>query len=187
MTTPTTEPLAPPQPGEASAALATAEGGEEPASGSRLVRAWRKGRLLAALIALFVLACVAAVLVAPAPKSNSYLDPASSDSFGTKALAEVLADRGFEVTSVYSPSAALAAIGPATGRPSSTLVITSPGLLTAAQRRQLARANADLFLAEPGRVSLAALAPAVRLAGGYGQFDSLVTPSCDLIGATLAG
>ncbi|HET7014883.1 MAG TPA: DUF4350 domain-containing protein [Streptosporangiaceae bacterium] len=191
MTLPTTEPLAPPQPGEASAAVAaaaaTAEAGQEPLSGGRLVRAWRKWRLLAALAALFVLACVAAVLVAPTPKSNSYLDPASSDSSGTKALANILGDRGFQVTSVYSPAAALAAIGPASGRPASTLVITSPGLLTAAQRRQLGQANADLFLVEPGRVSLAALAPAVQVAGGYGQFDALVAPSCDLIEATLAG
>ena len=187
MTTPTTEPLAPPQPDEASAAVATAEPGKEPGSGGGLVRSWRKWRLLAALFALFVLACVAAVLVAPTPKSNSYLDPASSDSFGTKALANILGNRGFQVISVYSPAAALAAIGPAPGRPEATLVITSPGLLTAAQRRQLARASADLFLVEPGRVSLTALAPAVQLAGGYGQFDSLVSPSCDIVGATLAG
>ena len=36
-------------------------------------------------------------------------------------------------------------------------------------------------------MSLAALAPAVQAAGGYGQSDSLVSPSCSLIDATLAG
>jgi hypothetical protein len=152
-----------------------------------MVRAWRQWRLLAVLLAMVVLACLVAVLLAPTPKSNTYLDPASSDSGGTKALADILADRGFQLTSVYSPAAALAAIGAPSGSPTSTLVITSPGLLTAAQRRQLARANADLFLVEPGRTSLAALAPAVGLAGGYEQRDALVDPSCGLSEATLAG
>jgi Domain of unknown function (DUF4350) len=155
--------------------------------GSRLVRFWRQWRLLGALIALVVLTCLVAVLLAPAPKSNTYLDPASSDPGGTKALANILAARGFQVTSVYSPQAALAAIGASSGPPTSTLVITSPDLLTAAQRRQLARANADLFLIEPDPTSLAALAPAVQVAGGYGQRDALVDPSCGLVEATVAG
>jgi hypothetical protein len=66
-------------------------------------------------------------------------------------------------------------------------VITSPGLLTSTQRRQLARADADLVLVEPGRLSLATLAPAVQVAGGFDQSDSLVYPSCHLIEATAAG
>jgi hypothetical protein len=187
MTVPITELQAPPEPGQTALPARSATPGEELESGGRLGRVWRQWRLLAAVLALVVLACVVAVLLAPAPKSNDYLDPASSDPTGTKALADILADRGFQVTSVYSPAAALAAIGTSSGRPSSTLVITSPGLLTAAQRRQLARADADLFLVEPGRISLAALAPAVLVAGGYGQIDSLVDPSCQLAAATLAG
>lgn len=189
MTLPITEPQAPPGPDAAPPAAAVAS--EPPAPGgrpdSRLTRAVRQSRLPAALLALVVLACVIAVLMAPTPKSNSYLDPASSDAGGTKALASILADRGFQVTSVYSPAAALAAIGTPSGPPASTLVITSPGLLTAAQRRQLARVNADLFLVEPGRTSLPALAPAVQVAGGYDQRDTLVGPSCGLIEATMAG
>ena len=188
MTLPLTEPQAPPGPGGAVAPTETsAEAGEQPAPGGRLIRAWRQWRLLGALVALIVLACLVAVLLAPTPKSNTYLDPASSDPGGTKALADILAGRGFQLTSVYSPAAALAAIGAPSGPPVSTLVITSPGLLSGAQRRQLARADADLLLVEPGRTSLAALAPAVQLAGGYEQRDALVEPSCGLSEATLAG
>jgi len=187
MTLPMIEPMAPPQPDETSPTAQITEVAQQPGPGNRLVGAWRQWRLLVALVALLALACVVAVLLAPAPKSNSYLDPASTGPTGTKALANILADRGFQVTSVYSPAAALAAIGSRSGRPASTLVITGPGLLTAAQRRQLARANADLLLIEPGRFSLAALAPAVQVAGGFGQSDSLVSPSCRLVEATMAG
>ena len=193
MTLPMTEPLAPPEPGvtgetgETAAEAGTAPTGERQRPGGRPAKARGQWRLPAALLAVLIVACVVAVLLAPTPKSNSYLDPASTGPAGTKALADILADRGFRVTSVYSPPAALAAIGAPSGRPTSTLVITSPGLLTASQRHQLARANADLFLVEPGRISLAALAPAVQLAGGYGQLDSLVSPSCDLVEATRAG
>lgn len=193
MTAPLTEPLTPPAP-DAHAHGAEPKQPEQPSEGPgkarSLAKAWRRVRLPATLLALLVLACVVAVLLAPAPKSNTYLDPASTSLSGTKALADILADRGFKVTSVYSPAAALAAlaaIGSPSGPPTSTLVITSPWLLTPGQRRQLARANADLLLVEPGRLSLAALAPAVQLAGGYGQVDSLVFPSCDLIEATRAG
>jgi hypothetical protein len=187
MTLPMTEPQASPEPGAPAPPPAAAEAGRQTGSGSRLVRAWRQWRLLGALTALVVLTCLVAVLLAPVPKSNNYLDPASTDAGGTKALANILADRGFQVTSVYSPEAALAAIGASSGPPTSTLVITSPALLTAAQRRQLARANADLFLVEPDPNSLTALAPAVQVAGGYGQRDALVDPSCGLIEATVAG
>jgi hypothetical protein len=187
MTLPLAEPQAPPGLGAATPPLTAAEAGEQQASGSRLIRAWRQWRLLAVVIALVVLTCLVAVLLAPTPKSNTYLDPVSSDPSGTKALADILADRGFQLTSVYSPAAALAAIGTQSGPPTSTLVITSPGLLTAVQRRQLTRANADLFLVEPGRTSLAALAPAVQLAGGYGQRDALADPSCGLSEAIAAG
>jgi hypothetical protein len=187
MTMPLTESGPPPGADEGSPELPTAPLSERPDLGSRLVRAWRKSRLVAVVLVLVALACLVAVLLAPTPKSNSYLDPASTDSLGTKALADILADRGFQVTSVYSPQAAIAAIGSPSGRPTSTLVITSPGLLTAAQRRQLAKANADLLLVEPGRLSLATLAPAVQVAAGSGQADSLVVPSCRLIDATLAG
>jgi hypothetical protein len=191
MTRPLTEPLAPPGPDASASASQPEQPGQRPGPDGRpsglLAKTWRQSRLPAALLALLVLVCVVAVGLAPPPKSNTYLDPASAGLSGTKALADILGNRGFQVTSAYSPAAALTAIGSPSGPPASTLVITSPWLLTPGQRRQLARADADLFLVEPGRLSLAALAPAVQLAGGFGQVDSLVFPSCDLIEATRAG
>src|SRR5579862_1550348 len=101
MTLPITEPQAPPGSAQAAPPPMAANPGLPPAPGGRLIQAWRQWRVLAALIALIVLACVLAVLVAPPPKSNTYLDPASSDPGGTNALAAILAQRGFKVTSVY--------------------------------------------------------------------------------------
>jgi hypothetical protein len=142
-----------------------------------------------AVLAFVVLGVIAIVLLAPAAKSNTYLDPAGTDVTGTKALVDILGERGFHVTSVYSPSDALAAIGtpPQSARPAVTLVITRPDLLTAAQRAQLSRANADLFLVEPGAVSLKALAPAVTVANLNAPLGSPVDPKCDLAAVRLAG
>jgi hypothetical protein len=155
----------------------------------RLASAWRRGRAPMAVLAFFVVGIIIIVLLAPAAKSNTYLDPAGTDVAGTQALADILGERGFKVTSVYSAADALAAIGgpPQGARPAVTLVIARPDLLTAAQRRQLARADADLFLVEPGAVSLAALAPAVTVANANGSFGIQVAPSCDLPEARLAG
>ena len=155
----------------------------------RLTSAWRGARGPLAVLAFVVLGVIVIVLLAPAAKSNTYLDPAGSDVSGTKALIDILAERGFQVTSVYSPAEALAAIGapPRNARPAVTLVITRPDLLTATQRGQLGRANADLFLVEPGDVSLMALAPAISVADMNAPFGEPVNPGCGIEGARLAG
>jgi hypothetical protein len=156
-----------------------------PRGGFRAV--WRTARAPLAVLAVFVLGVIVVVLLAPAAKSNTYLDPAGTDAEGTKALADILGDRGYHVTSVYSPAAALGAIGSPSGGPAVTLVITRPDLLTAAQREQLAHADADLFLVEPGAVSLATLAPAISVTDQDAPFGSPVDPGCAIAGARLAG
>jgi len=155
----------------------------------RVMSAWRRSRAPIAVFAFVVVGVIIIVLIAPAAKSNTYLDPAGTDVTGTKALADILGERGFLVTSVYSPADALATIGtpPQGAQPAATLVITRPDLLTRAQRRQLGRADADLFLVEPGAVSLTALAPAVTVADANASFATPVDPHCDLAGARLAG
>lgn len=158
---------------------------EEPRGGFGSV--WRTARAPLAILAVVVLGVIVVVLLAPAAKSNTYLDPASTDTAGTKALVDILAERGFAVTSVYSPAAAIGAIGSPAGGPAATLVITRPDLLTAAQREQLARVDADLFLVGPGAVSLAALAPAISVASPDAPFGSPVDPGCAIAGARLAG
>lgn len=157
-------------------------------SPGRLRRLWNRGRVGLAVVAVVILGVVAIVLLAPQPKSNTYLDPASKDPPGAKALADILKDRGFDVIDAYSPSSAAADLA---SRSSATLVITSPVLLTAAERTELARAraraHADLVLIEPGRAALATFAPAVRISRSAGPFEQLVNPACDLPGARLAG
>jgi Domain of unknown function (DUF4350) len=154
-----------------------------------LSSAWLRVRAPLAVLAFVAAGVAVIVLLAPAAKSNTYLDPAGTDVGGTKALVDILGERGFRVTSVYSPADALDAIrtSPQGTRPTVTLVITRPDLLTAAQRAQLGRADADLFLVEPGATSLAALAPAITVANLNAPFGAPVDPACDIAGARLAG
>src|SRR5258708_1367115 len=155
----------------------------------RQAPAWRRAGAPLAVLAFVVLGVIVIVLLAPAAKSNTYLDPAGSDVTGTKALVDILGERGFQVTSVYSPADALTAIGtpPQSARPAVTLVITRPDILTAAQRSQLSRADADLFLVEPGALSLRAFAPAVTVANLNAPFGIPVDPKCDFAAARLSG
>jgi hypothetical protein len=155
-----------------------------------LTAAWRTWRGPLALLVLISIGVAFVVVLAPTPRSNTYLDPASSDATGSKALADILAERGFRVTGVYSPTDALAAVGtarPGPRRQVVTLVITSPSLLTATQERQLAHTATDLVLVEPDATALAAFAPQVRVANYNAPLGGPVDPACRLLAARLAG
>jgi len=157
----------------------------DPAAGQ--ATRWRRWRLPLALMALIVLAGTAIALLTPAPETNSYLDPASNAADGTKALADILSERGFQVLLAYSPARALADVGSSgSGAPTATLVITSPDLLTSAQRAQLSLADADLLLVGPGSASLAMLAPPVTVANPHAPIGP-AQPSCLLTAPRLAG
>jgi len=160
-----------------------------PGPGGGLAAIWRRSRALIAVIAFVIAGVALVVLLAPTPKSNTYLDPADSGFLGTKALADLLGERGIHLTAVYSPADALAAIRSiqASSRPVVTLVITRPDLLNAAQRTQLVTSGADLVLVEPGKAALRAFAPSIRLASSAGPFGVPVEPACALPGARLAG
>src|SRR6202020_1660319 len=102
----------------------------------RLAAAWRRLRVPLAFAAFVALGVTLIVLLAPVPKSNVYLDPTSSQPDGAKALADILGSRGYQVIDAYSATSALASLRSAgTG---ATLLVTSPGLLTRAERAQLA-------------------------------------------------
>ncbi|HVB41566.1 MAG TPA: DUF4350 domain-containing protein [Streptosporangiaceae bacterium] len=149
---------------------------------------WRRWRLPLALIAMIVLGGILIAVLAPAQRPNSYLDPASTAPAGAHALADILGERGFDVTAVYSPAAAIAAAGqPSSGPPSATLVVTMPDLLTLAQQRRLARSDADLFLVGPGSASLRRLAAAVTVANASAASGYALRPGCVLTAARLAG
>jgi hypothetical protein len=168
-------------------------------------RAWRRWRVPLALIGVILLGGVAIGAISrlsPPPKPNGYLDPVSDDTDGAQALTDLLGERGYTVVSAYSTSSALAALRPGeAGRRtaesgSSTLVITSPYLLTHRQLMRLGRAHADLFVVEAGTGSLQILAPRVRVAkplagrSGHllaGRSGRLLQPGCALAAARLAG
>jgi Domain of unknown function (DUF4350) len=167
-----------------------------PSTSPTRTSSWRQWRIPLTLIALIVLGGVVSALISrlvPPQPPNTYLDPASSAPDGSRALSDMLGERGFTVVRADSAASALAALGTgpgsaSSGREPATLVITSPFLLTSAQRIRLGHARADLFLVEPGPAALAALAPEVgaehNSADGYGR---LLLPQCDLAAARLAG
>jgi hypothetical protein len=144
----------------------------------------RRWRVPIALVALIVLGGALAALLQPTTVVTGYLDPADTSPTGTHALADILASRGYTVTREVTPAAAEAAVE-GTGPPGATLVITSPGLLTAAQLRGLARVRADLVLVGPDPATLAAFAPGVRAEVAAGV--QVLPPGCRLPAARLAG
>lgn len=144
--------------------------------------AWHRWRVPLALIAVILLGATVIAILLPASRPNGYLDPASTRDDGTHALADILAERGDQVISTYSPSAALAA----SRSGGSTLVITSPDLLTVPQLTRLSLARADIVLVEPDRAALAVLSPGVTIAGSTTAAGA-IQPGCQLPAATLAG
>jgi hypothetical protein len=141
---------------------------------------WRQWRTPALIVAFVILAAVAIALLQPRPGTAGYLSPSDTGPTGTRAVTDILSARGHSSAGVSPPAAAVAA--PTAG---STLVITSPYLLSAADLRALGRTRAALVLVEPDAQALRVLAPRLRLAGGA-QVGP-VLPACALRAATLAG
>jgi hypothetical protein len=143
---------------------------------------WRQWRVPLTLIALILLGGVAIAVLRPTPKLNDYLDPAGTGQLGTHALTDILAARGHQVISTYSPAAAQAAAGSG----GATIVITSPDLLTMPQLVRLSLAPADIMLVEPDQRALKVLSPDLEIAGLRATAES-VRPDCRLNAAQLAG
>lgn len=151
-------------------------------------RIWRRSRIPIAVLVFLAVCGVLIVALLPSIPANSYLDPANTGSAGSHALADILQTRGFQVTSVRSAGAAVAAVGPARNETVPvTLLVTSPSLLTARQLAQIARSRADLVLIAPRRPALAALAPEVSAAPKSAKPGELLRPECTLTAARLAG
>jgi hypothetical protein len=153
--------------------------GVDPGSGA--TAGWRRLRAPAAVVLLVLLGgLIVALLQVPAPVTGP-LDPNDTGPAGAHALVALLTGRGQTVSRAGSAAAAVAQAG-ARG---TTLVITSPRLLPGGDLRRLARVRAGLVLVAPGRAALAALAPAVTLAGPALVRD--LPPRCALPGAAAAG
>jgi hypothetical protein len=145
---------------------------------------WRKWRVPAVLVALILLGGTVTALLQPPAVITGYLDPAGTGSTGAHALADLLSGRGDTVIRATTPAAAEAAARNP-GRRTVTLVVTSPGLLTASELHGLARVPANRVLIGPGRAALAALAPRVRLRAAAAV--QALAPVCGLAAARRAG
>jgi hypothetical protein len=143
-------------------------------------RGWRRWRTPAAIGGFVLLAVIAVAALRPAAPVSGYLSPQGTDAFGARALADILAARGHRVQPVTTVSGALSDAAPGT-----TLLVTSPYLLSRGQARALGRTRADLVIIEPDQTTLNTLAPRLTLDGG-GSISTLA-PGCGLAAARLAG
>ncbi|MFG2715862.1 DUF4350 domain-containing protein [Streptomyces goshikiensis] len=144
---------------------------------------WTRTRgFLAALAVLLVGSIALAGL--QSGTHHGHLDPRSADPYGSRALAELLTERGVTSQVVTTAREAADAAGPGT-----TLVVTAPDLLGDSQLRAV-RAAIDLsggrtVLVGPGGPTLPRLAPGART-GGTAHQDRL-DPGCALPAARTAG
>jgi hypothetical protein len=145
---------------------------------------WTRARGIA-LALLLLLAAAVAIAVIRSDARHGALDPRSADPYGSRAVAELLADRGVSTRVVTTLSEARAAAGPDT-----TLLVADPDLLTRRQQSALHSATIEsggrTVLLAPGSPSVERLAPGVT-ADPARSLDSTLSPECDLPAARRAG
>ncbi|MGY1582686.1 DUF4350 domain-containing protein [Streptomyces sp. MN13] len=145
---------------------------------------WTRTRGVALAVVLLLAAAVT-IAVIRSDTRHGNLDPRSADSQGSRAVAELLADRGVSTRVVTTLDEARAAVAPNT-----TLLIAVPDLLTADQQNRLHAATAGsggrTVLIAAGSASVERLAPGVT-ADPVTSPDSALTPDCDLPAARRAG
>ncbi|MGW6456215.1 DUF4350 domain-containing protein [Streptomyces sp. NPDC055078] len=144
---------------------------------------WNRTRGL--LLALTIL-IVAGITIAALRSGDQHgrLDPRSADRVGSRAVAELLQDRGVSTRVVTTLTEATGAAGPDT-----TLIVATPDLLRDSQQQAI-RAAADLsggrtVLVSPGPASVETLAPGVRSEPSAPV--SARSPQCALTAARSAG
>ncbi|MGW1406546.1 DUF4350 domain-containing protein [Streptomyces sp. NPDC002403] len=142
-------------------------------------------RVRGLLLALLVLV-VAGIALATVRSGDQHgrLDPRSADRYGSRAVAELLKERGVSVDVVTTLDDATAELGPDT-----TLLVTSPNLLAPRRQSEL-RAATDsaagrTVLLAPGPTSVHTLVPGVT-AESAGPVAPR-TPECSLPAARSAG
>jgi Domain of unknown function (DUF4350) len=158
--------------------VTTTSGPSTEVAAAPLVRAtWRRARLWLLLAVVVIAGAIAVVALSSSP--GTPLDPTSADHNGSRALAVLLGQRDTAVSRVTSPADAVSA------PVATTIVITSPDDLSAAQLDQLAGSGHRLVVLDPDPASLAALAPGYQLTGS--DEAGSATPECAWPGATAAG
>ncbi|MFD5805379.1 DUF4350 domain-containing protein [Streptomyces sp. NPDC127020] len=145
---------------------------------------WTRGRGVALALVL-LLAGAVAIAVVRSGDHHGELDPRSADPSGSRAVAELLADRGVSTRVVTTLDAARAATGPDT-----TLLVAAPDLLTERQQTRLRAAvtgsGGRTVLVAPGGPAVERLVPGVTADPAL-SFDSTLAPACDLPAARRAG
>ncbi|MFF3352421.1 DUF4350 domain-containing protein [Streptomyces sp. NPDC002917] len=164
-------------------AVTTATTASPTSASSSPRQVWARTRGL--LFALLLLVAAGIVLAtARSGDQHGRLDPRSADQHGSRAVAELLKDRGVSIRVTTTLDDTTAATGPDT-----TLLVTAPNLLTPHQQNELRAATTDsagrtvLLAADP--LSVNALAPGVR-ANSSGQVAARA-PQCSLPAARTAG
>ncbi|MFD4260843.1 DUF4350 domain-containing protein [Streptomyces sp. NPDC058534] len=145
---------------------------------------WTRGRGIALALVLLLVGAVAIAVVRSGDRHGE-LDPRSADPSGSRAVAELLADRGVSTRVVTTLDDARAATGPDT-----TLLIAAPDLLTERQQTRLRSAitgsGGRTVLVAPGGSAVERLVPGVTADPAL-SFDSTLAPACDLPAALRAG
>ena len=149
--------------------------------GRPVLTGWRQWRAPVVVMLLVLLGGLIVALLQVRPPVAGPLDPNDTGPFGTHALVSLLQHRGQTVIRAGSVATAVAQ-AQARG---TTLVVTSPQELSRGELAELARLPAGLLLVAPGHDALAALAPAVTLAGPAEPVRDL-RPRCGLPGAVAA-
>ncbi|MEW2317972.1 DUF4350 domain-containing protein [Streptomyces bauhiniae] len=145
---------------------------------------WTRNRGIALAVVL-LLAGAVAIAVVRSQTRHGDLDPRSADPRGSRAVAELLADRGVTARVVTTLDAARGAAGPNT-----TLLVAVPDLLSHRQQSRLAEATASsggrTVLVAPGDWSVGRLAPGVT-ASPVTTLETTLDPDCALPAARRAG
>ncbi|MFG3657168.1 DUF4350 domain-containing protein [Streptomyces sp. NPDC047706] len=145
---------------------------------------WTRTRGIALALVLLLAGAVLIALVRSDAHRGS-LDPRSTTPEGSRAVAELLADRGVSTRVVTTLAAARAAAAPDT-----TLLVAVPDLLTGPQKTQLrstmAESGGRTILVAAGSASVEQLAPGVTAAPAT-SLRSTLEPDCDFLPARRAG
>ncbi|MFJ4688288.1 DUF4350 domain-containing protein [Streptomyces sp. NPDC088789] len=145
---------------------------------------WTRGRGIALAVALLIAGALAIALVQSSAHHGA-LDPRSADPGGSRAVAELLAERGVTSRVVTTLDEARAATGPDT-----TLLVATPDRLTPTQQSRLHEATTGsggrTVLVAAGSPSVDRLAPGVYV-DPVTSFDATLDPGCALPDARRAG
>ncbi|MFF3768383.1 DUF4350 domain-containing protein [Streptomyces sp. NPDC001922] len=144
---------------------------------------WTRSRGLLIALTILVVAGIALAAVRSG-EQHGRLDPRSADRFGSRAVAQLLAERGVTTQVVTTTQEALAAAGPRT-----TVLVSDPDRLTRRQQTRLHNALADstgrTVLLAPGDDPADTFAPGVRAAA---RTDVTIRPpDCSFAAAERAG